>query len=842
MKLFFTSLFTAFTVGFSVAQINITVNEMPSAGDSARLTYAVINPLLNFAATGANYNWNFANLRNNNQDIKNYQSVSSTGIIYSIFYSNLPFNPNRANVAEPGQPLPANPLLTITDPYNFYFRSNNQYKQVGFGAEIAGFQTPVAFSQHDVIYQLPLQYNDIDTSHSAWNLALPGLGYYGFNQTRINTVDGWGTLTTPHNTYNVLRVKTELLARDTISVDTLSLNFALDRPKTTQYKWLANNEIVPVMQITTTEVLGVEVITEIFYRDDYNTVQPNNLNVAYCAGSTITIPYTATGSFNGAGLFLPANVFTAQLSDSTGSFANAVNIGSMTSRVSGNITATIPANTPAGNGYRIRIIASSPSVTGGDNGFDIRIEQAAISSITAGGVTSFCQGDSVVLQSVFNDVNYQYQWLNSGNAITGATANSFSATLSGNYTLDITNSCGTATSNPITIVVSPLPSALVTASGSLSFCSGDSVTLSAPIDPTFSYQWQLNGTDIAGATTADLVVLSQGNYTVILSNSCGSDTSSAQTITVQTWPNASTITSIATSFCAGDSIALTYTAVSGNTLSWLYNGTLLSGISGSTYYATQPGSYTVVETNSCGSDTSAVIGLQVDSIPVAQIAASGPLSFCTGDSVMLSGLFNLNDNWQWYFNGLPIGQASPSIVVNQDGNYYAEVTNNCGTSISNTITINLYPVPATPAIVLSNDTLLTGSNGAFYQWFYNGNPISGATGSYYVPTTNGDYTVMITDSNGCTAISTIFTMTTVSVGDYNITPFSVFPNPFNDLLIIELNQATQAELYSSDGKLLMQQKLEQGKNRLALGYLKSGMYVLRMTNDREAKNFKLIKK
>lgn len=141
---------------YSQAQISITNNEMPTAGDTARFTKAVVNPLINFSATGANHTWSFGNLRNNGQDLKSYQSVSSTGFIYSLFFSNLPFNPNRANVTEPGQTLPSNPLLTITDPYNFYYRSSNVYKQVGFGAEIANIPMPVAFSQHDIIYNLPL--------------------------------------------------------------------------------------------------------------------------------------------------------------------------------------------------------------------------------------------------------------------------------------------------------------------------------------------------------------------------------------------------------------------------------------------------------------------------------------------------------------------------------------------------------------------------------------------------------------------------------------------------------------------------------------------------------------
>ncbi|RYY77638.1 MAG: lamin tail domain-containing protein, partial [Moraxellaceae bacterium] len=59
--------------------------------------------------------------------------------------------------------------------------------------------------------------------------------------------------------------------------------------------------------------------------------------------------------------------FTAYLSDASGSFGSPVNIGSTTvsgSDPSGSINLSIPGNTPSGTGYRVRVDATSPSVTG----------------------------------------------------------------------------------------------------------------------------------------------------------------------------------------------------------------------------------------------------------------------------------------------------------------------------------------------------------------------------------------------------------------------------------------------------------------------------------------------
>ena len=73
-----------------------------------------------------------------------------------------------------------------------------------------------------------------------------------------------------------------------------------------------------------------------------------------CAGGSLVINFTTTGTFN------TGNVFTAELSNSTGSFTSPVSIGS-TPLNTGIILGQIPSNTPFGINYRVRVVSGNPA-------------------------------------------------------------------------------------------------------------------------------------------------------------------------------------------------------------------------------------------------------------------------------------------------------------------------------------------------------------------------------------------------------------------------------------------------------------------------------------------------
>ncbi len=116
----------------------------------------------------------------------------------------------------------------------------------------------------------------------------------------------------------------------------------------------------------------------------------SNLNP--CPGAAVTVPFTVTGVFNAA------NVFIAQLSNASGSFATPVSIGSFSGIVTnnGSIASTLPLSVSAGSNYRIRVIASNPYILGSDNGTGITINSCTNSILTNPIVPpTFCVGGSV---------------------------------------------------------------------------------------------------------------------------------------------------------------------------------------------------------------------------------------------------------------------------------------------------------------------------------------------------------------------------------------------------------------------------------------------------------------
>lgn len=255
---------------FAQAQITINSSDMPSSGQiyfvaTAPITAITTQQLNN---TGANMNWNF-NLSAQSSKLDTMMAINQTPTTYQFVFFSSDFAQKLAQGVNFGT------QFSLQNIYNFYKNSNSKFELSGFGAELNGFAIPVVYSPKDLIYQFPLNFNNSYSSTSSFSLPVPGIGSWSEQRSRTNTVDGWGKLTTPSGTLDVLRVHSIINDVDSFYVEALGQGLKFPR-KTHEYKWLAKGGGIPVLQVNTTEAFSFQTVTQITYKSAAASVEADN--------------------------------------------------------------------------------------------------------------------------------------------------------------------------------------------------------------------------------------------------------------------------------------------------------------------------------------------------------------------------------------------------------------------------------------------------------------------------------------------------------------------------------------------------------------------------------------
>ncbi len=439
---------------------------------------------------------------------------------------------------------------------------------------------------------------------------------------------------------------------------------------------------------------------------------------------------------------------------------------------------TTPATTAADNGATFRCVVTNtagsaishnakltvripPAVTAQPQNQTVPLGETASFSITATGTAPL-----------------SYQWQKNGSDISGATAASYttSVTTEGDdgatFRCVVTNAAGTATSSSATLTVDLSPVITTQPAGkTVNLGQPATFSIAAKGGSPLNYQWQKNGSDISGATSASYTTPETtagdngATFRCVVSNPHGNKVSDGAGLTVRIPPSV-TAQPAAGTVNLGQTATFSITATGTAPLSyqWQKNGVDISGATSASY--TTPvttesddgATFRCVVTNAADSVTSNSAPLTVVLLPVITAQPENKtvnLGQAATFSVTVTGAAPLS--YQWQKNGVDIAGATSAsytvqeTAVSDDGaTFQCLVANGHGNSVSNpaTLTLTIPPAvarqPANRSVERGQkatfSVAVSGSDPLSYQWQRDGVDIPGATFPSYTtpPTTDED--------------------------------------------------------------------------------------------------------
>jgi hypothetical protein len=462
------------------------------------------------------------------------------------------------------------------------------------------------------------------------------------------------------------------------------------------------------------------------------------------------------------------------------------------------------------------------------------------------------------------------QWQKNNVDIAGATAKTFTlsavtlADSGSTYRCVATNRGGSSNSTSATLTVTAASAAPVFTLQPVNrgLYVGSNVTFSVDISgtPTPTCQWQKNNINISGATAKSLtlnglVLADSGStYRCIATNSLGSATSAAATLTVITTSAAPAVIlqPVSQSVTSGSNVTflVDFSGTPTPACQWQKNSVNISGATAKSLtlnaasLADSGSTYRCVATNTAGSATSAVATLTVTAASAVPVFTLQPINrgLFVGSNVTFSVDFSgtPTPTCQWQKNSVNIsGATAKSLTINalvladSGSTYRCVATNSAGSVISATATLTVTAASAAPAITIQpvNQSVTSGSNVTFSvnysgvptptcQWQKNGINMAGATASSLSltsvsPADSGSaYRCTVTNSSGvATSNAATLSVLTDSLVDIVVSPTGSLQNP-----------GTAAAPTTLDGARLLLRKVSRSRSGPLRVWLHGGSY------------------
>lgn len=403
---------------------------------------------------------------------------------------------------------------------------------------------------------------------------------------------------------------------------------------------------------------------------------------------------------------------------------------------------------------------------------DVNSETLTMSSTDAS-CFGICDGTADV-SYVCSDPGCTNQWFDglTGTPIAAATGTSITGLCAGDYYVEVTNNSGCVATELVTI---NSPSQIIANETITQISCNGSTDGSINLFPSggsgagYTYTW--TPVPPNGQGNADALNLGAGTWCVDITDGTACTQNYCYDIIE---PTAIAISPTVTDpSCNGDCNGIINVSVTGGYGSYTYQwldggGAPIPGETNPLISGLCAGNYTIEVTDAGGCTQSLLITLTEPSAITGPVTSTDVLCFgdCTGTATVTAGggFPPYTINWYDALTGLLIGQTGATATNLCTGDYFAVVTDNNGCNFTTaTVTIN-EPTELTWTInsndatcfgVCDGDADIVGVGGTLpytYEWLdITGNPLVGGTNAAVTNLCEGNYTVEITDDNGCTS-------------------------------------------------------------------------------------------
>lgn len=239
---------------WALGQITITAEDLPQAGE----TYPLVNiapPILSdLEASGPNATWDYSTvIPIGDAPLTPLPMSQAPGLALFIF--NNPFNSAYQcdfflPTELPDVGIDLSGFIPVDGFSNFYKTDGSAYTIAGLALGAGGFDVPVPYDDVDELFPLPLEADASFASTSSLALEIPETFGYWSDATRDVIVDGWGTLILPDGPHEVLRVRSEVNAQDSVFIPQLGTPFSFPRSQVI-YQWYGNGFGFPLLEVST---------------------------------------------------------------------------------------------------------------------------------------------------------------------------------------------------------------------------------------------------------------------------------------------------------------------------------------------------------------------------------------------------------------------------------------------------------------------------------------------------------------------------------------------------------------------------------------------------------------